>query len=144
MWTFKRTMEKIEKPLWGVALAGSLYILTLQGAGALSTINSPKIENQSQLEQQIEVERKKIVLNDNAKIIPSFGKESFAKKIGDNVYKLSLKKGATNSTLKHELYHILAGHCDQGQRLPTGLKNPSHFLWYEPKAVIYQATGIKL
>ena len=136
--------RKLGKLGWGVALAGSLYILGLQGTSAISDIGQPRIEEQSLLEKHIEIERAKITENNDVKITAKIGENSYAKKVGDNDYILSLKKGRSSSTLRHELYHILDGHCDENSELPLPLKKLAYLFWHEPQAVLYESTGIKL
>ena len=132
----KRT--KIKKLGWALALALSLYVLGLQGTQRISRINSPKIRSQSQLEEQLLRERERLGMNGKIVINTKIGNNSYTTKIRDNEYELNLKKNASLSTLRHELYHIYDGHCDTKH-----LTKLPYLFWYEPQATIYEATGLK-
>lgn len=62
---------------------------------------------------------------------------SQALKTSEKEYGIFLSSEAKESTLRHELYHIAGGHCDNEYNL---LK---YYFIQEPKATIYQITGLK-
>ena len=138
----KKAIRIIKKSVLGLALALGAYSLGLAGVQGLAGINSPKISAQSQLEEQLLIERERLGMDKNIVINAHIGNKSFTTKTGSNQYELGLGDDANLSTLRHELYHIYDGHCDTGNL--TSIKGRLHYLFLEePQATIYQTTGLK-
>jgi len=120
--------------------------------GTAHHIVSPKIANQERLESLLDVERKNAGIADDIEVKAYLGNESCAEKVRDKSYEITIAKHFPfNDTcaLRHELYHVAGGHCDDMHNFKNSyfgrLGNTVKFLWiYEPEAVIYSATGIKL
>jgi len=132
----KKTM-KIALALSPIYLAG-LYLFTL---GFLCSVQqkTPRINSEQQLIRMLEDE--KSVLGCNKKISAKFyDGGSCATKNKDNSYVISLNKSDGNNigSLRHELYHIYAGHCESNGQEVYGLVGViSYLLKEEPAACIY-------
>lgn len=125
-----------------IAIAGIIYTGILLVAQGISQETSQRINNQSQLEQILNIERKRAGIKNEMiiNISMSNNKEdiSEAEKIGEKYYQITLSPRSSNlSTLRHELYHITDGHCDETYN------DFKYFFWNEPQATIYQITGLK-
>ena len=113
------------------------------GAQGISELTSPKINNQINLKKILEKEKKQAGIKEDKIIYVTISKNekevSQAIKISEKEYEIFLFNDGRNlGTLRHELYHIADGHCDKPY---NSLK---YFFIQEPKATIYQLTGIKL
>jgi len=138
----RKIIKTFEKAIQRTVLASLTYVSLLVGAEALSEINSPRINNQAQLEEKLRENGEKLrdKINNSLKIHirkpkkdePSAG----SRKIGEREYEIVLSN-ANESVLKHELYHIADGHTDSRYRLLL------YLFWQEPQAAIYQITGLK-
>ncbi len=120
-----------------------IYSLALAGSQGIHQELSPKIENQVSLKKILEKERKQAGIKEDEIIHVTISKNekesSYSIKISEKEYEIFLfNYGRNLGVLRHELYHIADGHCDK----------PYNFLKYffiqEPKATIYQITGLKL
>lgn len=144
-------MQKMKTRCGDIALYAMLttflYVGTLSFTGFVSGLLQPKITTQSKLEQMLEMDRKKLDASNNVMIRAALSQECIGKstKLGDGLYEISLGGiHANESTLKHELYHILDGHFEDAENLNSELLTALKYLfWYEPKARIYELTGLK-
>ena len=151
---FKKIAKLTYKTVTNVGIAGFIYLTALTGNNSISSYNSPIIKNRSELELIINDERIKAGVNENYHIHVIFednkpNESASAAKIGKNNYLIRLPKKDSNlSTLRHELYHIADGHCDDVLEISknsNSLKKLLKYLFvYEPQASIYQSTGLKL
>jgi len=109
-----------------------------------------KIKDKAHLETLLEQEKKNLGI-ENKNIHAYFCdtiEDSLSKKINKNSYEILLSNNQRKlGILKHELYHIADGHCDENYKLLNEgrkLENTLRYLFVnEPKALIYGATGIK-
>jgi len=128
-------------------VTGSLYVAGLMGVSTISNKLSPKINSQTQLEEVVEREKKKLdplnKFNISAKLSPR--KVAVSRSLRNGKYEIEIDENyATESRVKHELYHIIDGHCDDVYMIKSKLgRNLKYLFWYEPQAVIYQSTGLK-
>ncbi|MEK6817681.1 MAG: hypothetical protein AABX80_02660 [Nanoarchaeota archaeon] len=137
-------MKNINKILeYGKAslVASVLYATAILGIQVIPQEFSPKI-NKINLEQILNEERKRAGINDTTKINVQLSNEeeevSYAQKINNGEYKIVLPKiSANKNVLRHELYHIADGHCDEE------FTNLKYFFIHEPQATIYSITGLK-
>ncbi len=149
---FIKTMDKVNIFDNGIKVcvytlsAGVIYFAGMIGTQSIANFTSPKIQSQTQLEQLLNQERKKIEPNNEFKIRATLTVHDNAcsKKIKDNEYEIEMGSSFANeTTLRHELYHILDGHFENIPK--SGLnKWITYLFWVEPQATIYQATGLKL
>jgi len=133
--TVKYGLKSLGFGVKGLAVYGAL----LMGTQIVSNFASQNITSQAQLEQLLQTEKKRISCNKNilARLVDE--DETVAGKIRDGSYRIILGGFFANlSSLRHETYHICDGHTEYE---PTLLR---YFFWGEPKATIYQATGLRL
>ena len=125
--------------------------------------SSPKIENQGQLEQLLSQEKKRLGIEDK-KIKIQFGLEkgfhedtSYSRQIGPNEYLIAIHQTQKKEiVLRHEVYHIADGHCDNGylENIPKmskedimifKIKESFKYLFLEePQADLYASFGWRL
>ncbi len=125
----------------------SFWSLSLSVASSLSQKESPRINNQSELETILKEERKKLLIKDNYAIHVNLTDKNIgnAGKIKENKYKINLGGKFRNiSCLRHELYHIADGHCDDCLSRNIPYRIIKYLCYYEPQAILYQVAGIKL
>lgn len=131
-----------------VFAAGCLYFAGLIGTEFVSNNLSPKINSQIELEQLVERERKKINPNNNCVVFPILSSENEARsyRMFNGWYVIDIGgKMAHESSLRHELYHILDGHCDDVLKSKSNFQRELRYLFiYESQAAIYESTGLKL
>ncbi len=143
----KSTIKYGKKAISTILAANVIYFGGLIGTGLVANIVSPKITTQGKLEQLVKEERRKIdpLNNDNISANIFLEKAASSRKLGDRSYQIEMGGFfATETTLRHELYHILDGHCDDNFELNPSLKNKLRYIyWHEPQARIYQITGLK-
>lgn len=125
-----------------IAIATGIYTGILLGAQGISQeFISPKINNQSQLEQILNKEKKQAGIKKDIMLDVKLGCDedggSYSEKISEKKYKIRLSSPTSLSTLKHELYHIADGHCD------NSFNRLKYFFIDEPQATIYEITGLK-
>ena len=144
--------------LRALAVAFSLPVGILSGSAFIQDKFSPRIQTQEQLEQYVKRERRKIDPLNSCPIIAELIPESRGRSDKLDLGTYGVKIGgsyATEAIVRHELYHILGGHIDAANidaakyevlpRLPAkALGFTKYLFWYEPKALIYQTTGLKL
>lgn len=139
-----KIIKKLEKM---ILFPIGMYFFLLGGTGVIRTIISPKIKTQYQLEQMIIQEKNKIKPHNNYIINGKLVSKhcAYSGKIGNKKYGLEIG-GLLNSKsiLRHELYHILDGHYENVGELNDFQKWAKYLLWYEHKAIIYEALDVKL
>lgn len=144
---FKKIRNRARKTILGVGLTGSLYLAGIVVPQKISMNGSPNITTQSQLEELIKQERVKIDPENKSIIYSKLVEEDkgISRKLSDGKYSIFLGGiGANESTLRHELYHILDGHCEDGLEDGSNLKKFVKYLFHdELQATIYQSTGLK-
>ncbi len=140
----------------GIGLRSSIpYILIplflAMGATDIAERLSPRINSQSQLEERLIIDRKRMKIPNNVVIRGFYFKKDDERasalgsncrgcsmKVSDKHYKFALverKQLPSKFILQHELYHIADGHLDNsGSKFKDSLM---YYLWYEPKAKIY-------
>ena len=124
----------------GILLASYNYLVNIVGG-----LPSKPIKTFSELERVIEEEKIRLGIGEHTDIGICFSdKRPYARRIRDNDYEinLGLPEDLDFKAVRHELYHVAAGHADQDPK--SFLESLKYFLIYEPKAIIYQATGIRL
>ena len=133
----------LDKGFTAFLASGLAYCGLMMGAyTATGPIFHEPIRSKKQLEQLIDEESVKLGLDDS-KISFSFTPTvSFSKKSGEDEYFVNIERGSTKYVVKHELYHIKDGHCDQ--ELGPVLFWPYYLFIAEPQAVIYQTFDLQL
>ncbi len=131
----------------------SLYIGLLIGIETYAATTSDQIQTQKQLNEHLEIEKRKLN-TENLNISAKFeivNDTSYSTRVGENQYEIVLsKRGQNVATLKHELYHIVDGHCDDDQGVQEALniedlKFKIKYLFnYELKAALYSFKEWKL
>ena len=128
-------------------VANTIYFGSLIGSGIVANVVSPKITSQTQLEQLVERERKKIDPKNNYNISANLLSEDRAtsRKLDNGDYQIEIGGFFANeTTLRHELYHILDNHFQDAEELKSSFRVGLKYLFcYEPQARIYQVTGLK-
>lgn len=137
---------KIKRNLGKAILSASILWCSYNYlVGIIGGLPSRPIRSISELEKVIQEERIKLGIGEDENIGICFSDQKpYARRIGENFYEvnLGLPKNLDLKVVKHELFHIAAGHADKNpNRLSEFFK---YFLIYEPKATIYQTTGIRL
>ncbi len=102
---------------------------------------SPQLNSQQRIEEIISEERAKLEIKPEVNIEANFKTYSRSAKFGENQYCIELAPAATEATLRHEVYHIRANHCDRLSKLPHSLGTAYYFLWAEPRAAYYEWVG---
>ena len=152
MSTLQNVMKYGKKAISTFLVANAIYFGGfLIGANVIHRAFSPSIKTQSELELKLEEERKRLGIKDNiiirANLSSNPDDNSYAKKLEDNVYEINLEPevGHNLDVLRHELYHIADGHCDDGEKVSDSFIGGLKYLYiYEPQAVLYSISGIKL
>ena len=118
------------------------YIFGLAFFGNFVERNSPQITNQTQLEEIVKFERKRMQIPQSYKIVSVLTNNeacvSSSKRITNNSYEILLvKPRARESTVQHELRHIKEGDCDRtiDKSLTSGIR---YLFWEEPRNIYYQ------
>ncbi len=135
-----KTASYIKKALVVKATLLTTYTSLLLGSQLVSRHFSPSINTQSQLEFILEEEKEKAGIPKTTKVSANIENERlvYSHKEGDKKYKVVLaKENSQLVLLRHELYHIADGHCDQPYYFLR------YFFWEEPQATIYSITGLK-
>ncbi len=118
------------------------WVSILCGVQAFSDHNAPKITSRSQLEDVLARERKHVGIDDGVSIHVAYGRPRILK-ISETEYNLRLPTPSSGdldvATVQHELFHIRDAEGDFPRR--SWLQ---YLFWDEPRATIYQATGINL
>jgi hypothetical protein len=147
----------IRKGLQNLFLTGGMYFALLIGFQGYSTIISPRIESQSELELKLDENKKRLSdkLGEDILIYPELSTKenavSYACKINDKEYKIVLSDSSSDvGTLDHELYHIADGHlkntklnCNDPPKMGNFSESMVYLFWYEPQATIYQVFGLR-
>ena len=141
----KRTLMGVA----GVAAAAAIYIFALGSVTLISKKDAPKIHSKSHLEQILDGERERAGIDEAVEIEVRLTNNDWeynhVKKVSEGKYKILLAPDGQNlSTLRHELYHIADGHCDDRARIENDFLNElDYFFRREPQAIIYALTGLK-
>ena len=130
-----------------VALASYFSLYTI--LSTYSQFNSERITTQQQLEELLAEERK---LLDNGREDVAVQARLFDETVGvawrspqDGVYRIKIGGFmAKRSILRHELYHVFDGHCDDFIGASKTFIRLKSFFVHEPQATAYQVFGIKL
>lgn len=150
----KQTIKSLAKGMAIFTAANMIYISGLILANNLSDKYSRSIQNQSELELILKEKRKKLNIDDSiiikCRISKNKSDDTTSERLGYKKYGITLSpKYHSLATLNHELYHVVDGTCDafaitkNSTRSIT--KRALKYLYvYEPKAVVYSITGIKL
>jgi hypothetical protein len=110
---------------------------------------SVQINSQSQMESLLKIEKEKLGCDRNIEVKLLDPLDFFfggrAQAVNDDKYRITIKRGSSLTTLRHELYHVCSGHLKSSS---NPLTFPFYFLkylfWEEPAAEIYSLTGLKL
>ncbi len=136
-------MKEIKSFLKAVGYAAACYLTygaILLGMQAVSHCDSPKITSISQLEKLVDVERNRVGISDKVSINLVSDTYPKCEKKSETEYDLRLNLNDLDlSTLRHELFHIKDSQGDSNKRSLF-----QYLFWDEPRATIYQATGINL
>ena len=152
----KKKMDYIQKFLHcaDVIILGvfSYVVIPISLQHIASNLATP-IKNQKQLEQILQIEKKKLGIKDKY-IDVQFGPEknyeaadtSYSRKIWNNKYKIVIHQTQRNEAiLRHEVYHIADGHLDSIEEVNSDFgKTLDYFLLHEPQASLYGSLGLKL
>ena len=141
--TLKYGKKLIKLTAKGIILTQCSLIL----ASNIASIFSPKIDTQKNLEEKIEFERKKIDPNNKYKISGELvmHSEGRSRKFIDGTYKIELGGFfADETTLRHELYHILDHHFEDIENKNVIRHYLEYLFLHEPQAIIYELTELKL
>ena len=153
--SLKKAIKYSKKATQIFLIANCIHICGfILGLNNISNKLGKSINNESELEERLQEEKTKLNFDNSIRISAYLSKddEDYAgsQKIGYNKYRITLSpKYHTVATLRHELYHIYDGHCDNlgkascsnAERLKKVIKS---LYLYEPKAIIYDLTGLKL
>lgn len=121
------------------------YTLALWGISSISSIGSPPIESQGDLEYAL-VKRARLLGVEDLGITAIYSEDpdaiSHVEKTGEDGYELLLSPlGHNLSTLDHELFHIADGHTDTAEEMPSWLYFFRYLFYDEPQAVWYGLTA---
>ena len=145
---FKKVMSYTWKGFNAVYWPVFLHCAGMAMTQVALDVQSPKITNESQLEQVIAEERMKIDPQNDYTIMGDLvdEDEGCAYWCGYDLYGISIGGSHANvTTVRHELYHILDDHLVESDGPTASFPDLLMYLfWHEPQATIYQATGIKL
>lgn len=136
-------MKKIKSFMKAVGSVVACYLTygaIIFGTQAISHCNSPKITSRSQLENLVSLERNRVGINGD--IFINLVDDTYAKYEKKSEMEYDLRLNLNNldlSTLRHELFHIKDSQGDSNRRSLF-----QYLFWDEPRATIYQATGINL
>lgn len=139
----RKILKYAGKTAGSVFITTSLYLSALYQTQTISMITSPKINSQSHLEQILEGEKKRAGIKSNVnvrvKLVDKTKAESWIT-FGEDyglVHEIILGGECQRlSVLRHELYHVADGHLESYDWF-------TYTFWEEPKATIYQITGLK-
>ena len=143
-------VEYAAEVLWWTCLGGVSYASILLGV-SLPQHFGKRINSQEELEKIVAEEAPKLGL-DPSNIHSSYGIDKYGN--GISCYSVKLAHGyglhighpffATRGVIRHELYHIADGHCDN-MVVRSKFKNLlAYLLNDEPKAIIYGSFKLKL
>ncbi len=139
--TVSKALQMVQKTSEKLGIGAMLLGLAygaLWSTSSLSSYTSPKIESQNRLEILLEEEKKKLKCTKDIKAELFGSPIPHGIKKENGTYEIKLNGNlATESILKHELYHICDGHTDSRYSF---LKY--HF-WYEPQAMMYETFGLE-
>jgi len=131
-------------------IAGFLYFGGMFSVQTICNFTSSKIHTQAQLENLLEIERRKIDQKNGSKIYAKLSPYDIGRSLKFHNGEYGIQIGGNNatlSTLRHELYHILDGHLE-GTALSSKIgfqkeiRDLKYYFWDEPKATAYQVTGL--
>ena len=129
-----------------LAAGGGIYITTFLGLNVISNLFSERIRNQEDLDRIIAEEAKKLGMT--RQVTSKFHNtyEAVARKLEDETYKIDIGgSGANRGDVRHELYHVHRGHCDDRKKIENDFLNELDYLFRrEPQAVAYQVFRLKL
>ena len=125
------------------------YCLFYLGATALKGYISPKIKSTDNLEKVIQEEKKRLQINTDIKYKFIRRNEARLERKDEKNYVIGIDNESTISSIYHNMYHIWDGWGEKAAKLGAkdysfkfGVKSlllvSEHFLYREPKAIIYQ------
>ena len=153
----KKSCNGLKKIIKRTSLVIGAYIGLIFSAQAVSMYIYPGIYNQSQFEIKLEEGKRRLGIGDDITIKWAFREggyhrdESFIEKVARNTidstklgkkeYKIRFTGGASESLLRHELFHIADGHFEHLEGMSSLVKAINYAIVYEPRATAYQLLG---
>ncbi|MCH7568849.1 MAG: hypothetical protein IIA87_05505 [Nanoarchaeota archaeon] len=131
--------EYVTEGMKWLAIAGGTYFGALLSISSMSHIFSKKIHNQNELDNVVDEEASKLGMDRPVKGILYLGHGGIAVKNEDGTYQIEIGvESARRSDVRHELYHVHREDFDRP------LSNFRYWFVAEPRAIAYQAFGLKL
>lgn len=139
----KEILGYVTEGMKWLAIGGTSTYVGIMLSNPISMLFSKKIRNQGELDSIIEDESTKLGLHGVKGI---FSDENIGCAYLDTQGTPTIEVGgigANASNVRHELYHIFRGDCNptQANSFISGIK---YLVIKEPRASLYQSTGIKL
>lgn len=148
-------MKKLKNRLAVSLLFGGLLGTAWNGVPGfleiISNLSSNKIKGEEitrvvrEKETKLNIKDKRITITGwkpkgNSLLTPS----AKYRRIGENEYEIEFRDETTSKTIiRHELYHIADGHCDESLNSSL-IEQVKYWFKYEPQAMIYSSTELKL
>jgi len=138
--------EYVTEGMKWLSIGGGTYIATLASLNGILRLFSEKISSQDDLDRITAEETEKLGMT--RQVTPKFHEnhEESARKLDDGTYEINIGGfGARRTQVRHELYHVHRGHCDDRRRIENGLINNLDYLFRrEPQAIAYEVLKLKL
>jgi hypothetical protein len=138
--SFKKDLKDFGKGVRNGVITLLAYATVLSCIENAGSWCSEELENKSSIERAVDEEKKALGIEkkDIGVIVNDTIYVRCAGKVGEGKYEIYLSEPETRDIIKHELYHIADGHCDEPYSITK------YLFWYEPQAAIYSLTGLKL
>lgn len=147
----RNILKRIQKGITYSLILPLVYLWSAQVSSLLTDLISPKITTTTQLEQLISTEREKVNPTNQSKIEIKLMPKNIlysgkATRLDNGNYIIEASFPYNEATIKHELYHIFRGHCDEIKDASKSLlqKGLKRIFYYEPTAKIYEVIGLQL
>ncbi|MGV8086564.1 MAG: hypothetical protein ACP5N1_02950 [Candidatus Woesearchaeota archaeon] len=132
----------VEGMKW-LPVSGALTYIGAMSSSYISGHFSKKIKSQAELDSIVEIESKKLGLTDVKGILHNID-ECCAYYDSKDIPTIEIGGAfTTQSDIRHELYHIYRGDCIITQTSDF-IEELKYWIIQEPRACLYQSTGIKL
>ena len=140
---FKPILWRALKTIFIIAFIFDLYLGSILAIETIPNLYEKDINGISDLKNTLNEEQIKLGMcqdyNIHLRIIDE-NEASYSMKICEDEYEIGLHQTSDCSVIKHELYHILSGHCNA----QSGTFSPKYLFSQKPKAAVYSLTGLRL
>lgn len=147
MKSIKKAAKLIGKIALGASLMGIGYSAVMLGAEEYCSMNSKKIENESQLELKINEIRQELDIPKHVIISGTIYDKGLdvIRMVSWDYYLIYLnKKYADECAVKHELAHVKNDDIKERMKIENKyIKNAVIWFWQEPRAIAYEVFGWK-